>query len=144
MQRTVIIIDDDRDDLDVMEETLRQIDPATIILAFPYPEEALNLLTKDMIIVPDFIFIDINMPKITGVQCLAHLRTIKEFNHVPIVIYSTTITESVCESLVKDGATYVMQKPPNFHDYQTVLEDILLNTGLKNKYLKAVPTSSYT
>lgn len=66
MRKTIVIIDDDSDDLDTMKEALRQIDPLILCISFLYPEEALRLLSKELILLPDYIFVDINMPKISG------------------------------------------------------------------------------
>ena len=137
-QKTIIVIDDDSDDIDVMQEILNQIDPTSISICFHDPCEAIRFLTKKLILLPSFIFIDINMPKITGIECLSELRKIKEFDPIPIVIYSTAMTDTTSEELLKKGASYTLQKPNNIADYLPALEAIILGTEITNRYVKGV------
>ena len=63
MAKTVLIIDDDQDDLDIMKQAIQSIDPDLFCLSFIYPEEALKIILGDeFVVTPDYIFIDINMP----------------------------------------------------------------------------------
>ena len=137
MAKTVIIIDDDADDLEIMGETLRQIDPAIVCISFVFPEEAIKLFKDGLIFCPDFIFVDINMPKITGMECLIELRKIPYLKEIPITIYSTSMRESIAKELIARGATFTMQKPSRIEDYLTILEAIILQTNVPTKYLTA-------
>lgn len=85
MARTVVIIDDDSDDLDIMRETLNQIDPTFVCISFIFPDEAIRVLKNNLIFKPDYIFVDINMPKITGIECLTELRAIDDLLETPII-----------------------------------------------------------
>lgn len=138
MAKTVVIIDDDQDDLDVLGEMLSQIDPSILCISFVYPEEALRLLKREFILLPDFIFCDINMPKLTGFECLKELRTVKEFEKTPIIICSTSMGHETSDKLLASGATFTLQKPPKVEDYLTALESIILETNVPSKYLRSL------
>lgn len=125
MSKTIVIIDDDSDDLDVMKDALMQVDSTIHCISFIYPEEALRLLSKELILLPDFIFIDINMIKISGDQCLRELKRLPEFVNTPIVMCSTSMPERIAQALLQDGAAYVFQKPFAMKDYIRILEGIL-------------------
>jgi CheY-like chemotaxis protein len=73
-QKTVFLIDDDPEDLQFMRDALNRVDSSILCVSFVYPDEAIKLLTKELIVLPDYIFLDMNMPKITGEDCLRHLR----------------------------------------------------------------------
>lgn len=137
MPKTVVIIDDDSDDLDVMQEVLSQIDPTLRCISFLYPDEALRFLGNELIPVPDYIFIDINMPRITGEECLSELRKIDVFKPIPIIMHSTSIFESRSQWLLENGATYTFQKPFKMNDLKVVLESIIYGTPIPNQYLKS-------
>lgn len=137
MATTVVIIDDDQDDLEIMGESLRQIDPTILCISFVFPEEAVRLLKKDLIVLPDYIFCDINMPKLTGFDCLKQLREIKELDEVPIVMYSTSMLDNSSDWLLQNGATFTMQKPNKIEDYLTVMECIILDSKVPSKYLRS-------
>ena len=78
MIKTIVLIDDDLEDLDIMKEALFNIDTGLSFFSFTSPEDALSILTNELITRPDYIFIDITMPKVTGYECLQVLRKIKK------------------------------------------------------------------
>ncbi|MGC1243682.1 MAG: response regulator [Chryseosolibacter sp.] len=128
MPKTVVIIDDDQDDLDIMKQAIISVDPAFLCVSFIYPEEALRvLLSKEFVVMPDFIFIDINMPGITGDKCLVALRNHREFDDIAISLYSTSMPEAVAEALKSAGADFVFEKPVRLKAYADILSDILVN-----------------
>ena len=133
--KTVILIDDDQDDLDVMQDAVSQVDPTIQCRSFLYAEEALNVLTKELLIVPDYIFIDINMPRITGDVCLQKMRMVKELKHVPIIIYSTSLPESKAPELFELGASFTFEKPYTLSGYVSLLEQILLRNATPTRHL---------
>lgn len=127
MTRTIILIDDDPDDLDIMKQALKTVDPTLFCISFIYPQEALKvLLKKEMVKRPDFIFIDINMPVISGDKCLKVLREDPDFDDISITLYSTAMPPVVSEVLKSAGATHTFQKPVKLKSYVEILEKILL------------------
>jgi len=125
MSKTIVLIDDDPDDLDIMKETLKKVDPSAQCISFTYPDEAIRVITDELIVVPDFIIIDMNMPRKTGLECLRDLRAQSEFDDTPIVIYSTTISQTVKDTLKRAGATHVFQKPSKYDSWANVINKVL-------------------
>ena len=125
MSKTIVLIDDDPDDLDILRETLRKVEPSTQCISFLYPDEAIRAITDELIVIPDYILIDMNMPRKTGLECLRELRAQREFDETPIIMYSTTISQTVREALMKAGATHVFQKPSKYEAWASVLEKVL-------------------
>jgi hypothetical protein len=52
--KTIILIDDDQDDLDIMEETIKSIDDQILCISFIYPEEAIRVVSKELISMSQF------------------------------------------------------------------------------------------
>jgi CheY-like chemotaxis protein len=125
MPKTVVLIDDDPDDLFFMREALDKIDSSLVCFSFTDPEEALKTLTKELVFSPDYIFIDINMPMMTGYDCLRELRKSEGLQEACIIIYSTYLPPSEAEKLKKQGATYAFQKPYKAGEYLSILKDII-------------------
>ncbi|HYC86787.1 MAG TPA: response regulator [Chryseosolibacter sp.] len=126
MGKTVVLIDDDQEDLDIMKRAIEAVDPSLACLSFVYPAEALRLLqSKELVVQPDFVFIDINMPVITGDKCLKALRKDKDFDDIIITLYSTSMPETVAEALKAAGANYVFEKPVRLRGYVEILTNIM-------------------
>jgi DNA-binding response OmpR family regulator len=91
MQKEIIcmLIDDDSDDHEFFELALQELDiPVTCITA-NNGAEGLHRLSDESF-VPDYIFLDLNMPLMNGKQCLAEIRKIDRLAVVPVIIYSTS------------------------------------------------------
>jgi CheY-like chemotaxis protein len=118
---TLIIIDDDDDDRDFFCEVAREL---TInVAAFKWASEALETLEKMETPLPEFIFLDLNMPAIGGKECLIALKKSLRLRHIKVVIYSTTKLPSVADEMFELGAFGFVTKPTKL----SVLKDILSN-----------------
>ncbi|RAV99436.1 response regulator [Pseudochryseolinea flava] len=129
MSKTIVLIDDDPDDLDIMKETLEKVAPSARCISFLYPDEAVRVITTEFIVAPDMIIIDMNMPRKTGLECLRELRSQETFDDTPIIIYSTTISQTVQDTLRNAGASHVFQKPSKYDAWEKVLSRVLIDVG---------------
>ncbi len=119
------IADDDQDDQELFINALQQIDESyTSITAFD-GEEALQKLFDKTMVLPQIIFLDLNMPKINGKQCLIKIKESKNLQHIPVVIYSTTADKKEIEETNKLGASFFLQKPNRFSELCSALEKII-------------------
>lgn len=126
MSKTVILIDDDQDDLDLMKETIRKIDESIFCISFIYPEEALRVVNRELVIVPNFIFIDINMRGLTGDKLLKEFRKNKALDNAVITMFSTSMPSTVAQALKDSGADFTFQKPSRVTEYPKVIAPILV------------------
>lgn len=83
------LIDDDEDDRDFLEMALEEVDPEIELLFSNNADDALGVLRANHIF-PDIIFLDLNMPRVDGWECLKFLREIDHLKDVPVIIYSTS------------------------------------------------------
>lgn len=111
MDKTFILIDDDPADLDIMKAAIKKASPASHCISFLYAEEALWVLKYDLVKLPDFVIIDLNMPVKSGQECLAELRKTPQFKHVPVILATSKLPPLVEEALRQKGATWVFEKP---------------------------------
>lgn len=87
--------------------------------------EALELLAHNQNFKPDFIFLDINMPLIDGLECLREMRSLEKLKHLPIYMYSTSTDEHITKSCMLLGATGVIKKVPSVNALKEVLNEIV-------------------
>lgn len=122
--RRIVIIDNDTEDLETLEGNIKQIDPSAVCLSFVFSDEALRALSEEFIHVPDYIFIDVNMSRISGPDCLAYLTQVPRLSAVKIVMFSGVMPPAVGEAFVKLGAAAYFQKPLLDADYRRRLQNI--------------------
>jgi len=85
----IFYVDDDSDDRELFRYAVKSVDPRTVLVAFESGEDLLTFLRSGTPL-PDFIFIDINMPKMNGYECVQEIRSKEIFNTVKIIMYSTS------------------------------------------------------
>lgn len=83
--------------------------------------EALTILQNDQNFQPDFIFLDLNMPRMTGIVCLKALRQLSRLEHVPIIIYTTSKADIHRQVTFSLGATYFYSKPTDIDELARAL-----------------------
>lgn len=123
MAMTVFYADDDPEDCELFTEALLQIDPDVKSIIAKDGREALAFLnnTRDL---PDYIFLDINMPLVDGKKCLIEIKKSMKLKDIPVVMYSTTSDTSEIMEFYKLGAHDFLIKPNNFSKLCDSLESI--------------------
>ncbi|MEO5603373.1 MAG: response regulator [Cyclobacteriaceae bacterium] len=119
----ILNIDDDPEDLEIFCKAVKSVIPLTKCLLARDAREALNIL-KDTII-PDYIFLDINMPLMDGKTVLAELRKNKKLEAVPVVMYSTKINPNEIEEYAALGANQFLNKHNDFRSLCNSVESLL-------------------
>jgi CheY-like chemotaxis protein len=74
---------------------------------------------------PDFIFLDLNMPRMNGKQFLAEVKKIKTLQDIPVIIYSTSTDKKDILDTIELGAVYFLEKPNRFNDLTNALSNII-------------------
>jgi CheY-like chemotaxis protein len=110
-----LLIDDDLDDQEIFLLALQDIEPSVECVVANDGFQALELLQQDQSFIPDYIFIDLNMPRMNGKQCIRELKKIKRLRQVPLVIYTTSSAQTDVEETGRLGATHFMTKPTSIY-----------------------------
>jgi DNA-binding NtrC family response regulator len=91
----ILVVDDQEDELELFEHTIARISDSTSVLAVSCTE-AIHVLENDAPL-PDMIFIDIRMPKIDGLVCLAEIKANPKFRSIPIIMWSNYRYDSIVD-----------------------------------------------
>lgn len=119
-------IDDDEDDRDFFCTALQNINPELECIFAKDGTEAIDRLLETPELVPDFIFIDMNMPLMDGKQCLAAIREIDRLDDVPVYIYSTSGTPRLVDEILTLGAKEFLIKPTSMNALEQLLRRIVV------------------
>lgn len=108
-EKLLMIVDDDELDRSFFISAIRKYNPSYECIEAKNGDDAIKQLHK-VKKMPDFIFLDLNMPKMDGRECLMELKKDKALNKIPVIIY-TTSDYKVDIKLTKDlGADYFLTK----------------------------------
>jgi CheY-like chemotaxis protein len=126
-----LVIDDDLDDQEIFRMALERVDPKIRCLFANDGVRGLERLYVDASFIPDFIFVDINMPRINGFECINEIRKISWLKEVPVYVYSTSLNPAVIEQCRKLGAKDCVQKFAEINDLSGYLEKLLATLNAK-------------
>jgi CheY-like chemotaxis protein len=123
--RQVVLIDDDRDDAELFKEVLFEIDNTIGFRHFEESKEALQILSESETNLPDFIFLDINMPVVSGWECLAEFKKNKYLKLIPVVMFTTSSQPKEIEAAKQRGADGFITKPSDYKTLKTLITSVL-------------------
>jgi CheY-like chemotaxis protein len=110
----VLIIDDDMDDNELLSTALEEGGIKTN--SFNNGEKAIAHL-KDSKELPTMIILDYNMPRQNGQQIMKLIKSNPATATIPVVIFSTSLTDVFKDTLMKLGAYNCFQKPFSYNNF---------------------------
>lgn len=130
----ISIAEDDNDDFSLLKEAIADVLPKFNIEHSIDGKRFLDSLHTCA--EPDLIFLDLNIPKKNGIDCLVELRQRKNLKSTPVIIYSTSSNFEDIDRCYKNGCTLYLVKPPSFKDLITQIKKIFFRLGLRREDLK--------
>jgi len=121
----VLLVDDDEDDRKMFQEALQAVDTEVEYLEARDGVEALELLTRQPTVLPDFIFLDLNMPRKDGKQLLADLQKHQHLHHIAVIVYTTSKSIRDVEEVKSLGAAHFITKPFFFEEICSAIRLVL-------------------
>jgi CheY-like chemotaxis protein len=122
----VLCIDDDNDDRELFADIIDDINKSAnakskieVVTASECDEAVESLLNMDSL--PSFIFMDINMPKQDGYQCIPILKSHERLRDIPIIVCTTGSTDGQLAKLEKLDVHGIIVKQPSFSKMKTAL-----------------------
>lgn len=119
----IILIDDDYDDCELFSEAVKTANPEAECLTFQNAPFAIETLLSGAL-EPDVIFLDVNMPRMNGRECLKALKEDAFLKRIPVVMYSTSNDPREINYFKSCGVAYVC-KPNTFDQLGALLEPFL-------------------
>ena len=120
----ILLADDDKDDRFFFEKALKEIPIATKLITVEDGEKLMNYLTENLEDLPDVLFLDLNMPRKKGSECLSEMKQNPKLKEIPVIIYSTSLHEEIATELYQNGAHYYLQKC-DFTELPKIIEQVL-------------------
>ena len=121
---SILLTDDDPDDQLLFETALETVGRSVVFLVANDGIDALEQLRSAQTF-PNIIFLDVNMPRMNGIDCLKELKADPVLRSIPVVMYSTSsYYRGECLSI---GAVDYIEKPSDYNRLCTLLKDFIGN-----------------
>jgi DNA-binding response OmpR family regulator len=122
---TIMLVDDDEDDQIIFTAAINEINTKIDCKCYSNAFSGLKKLETDDIQKPDCIFLDLNLPLMHGFEFLQLIKTSKELNNIPVIIYSTSSREADKLKARELGALNFLSKPTSFNELKHKVSDLL-------------------
>ena len=120
----VLIVDDNMVEIILFKEAMKWAEIPAKINMVSDGVQAMQLLAQLDGNLPDLIFLDINMPRKDGKQCLVEIRNDKKFQNTPVIMFTTTDDPREIDETYKKGANLFVTKPYSIDTLKTLLKKI--------------------
>ncbi len=120
-EKVILMVDDDADERFLFQKALEKVAPPIECYTANDGKEALSILSQKKNRLPDVIFLDINMPVMTGWECLTKIKANSNFKNIPVVMYSTSSNPRDINIAFELGAECFCTKPEDFKSVQQLL-----------------------
>jgi len=125
-QYNLLLADDDEDDCDFFKEALDELLLPTSLVTVNDGVQLMDFLSESGAEnLPDILFLDLNMPRKNGLECLTEIKQLEEYKNLPIIIFSTSLDRDIVDLVYGKGAVYYIQKPGEFSKLKKVIGSAL-------------------
>jgi len=128
----ILLADDDADDWLLFQDALDEIGLPAVMTTVSQGQQLMDELFA-MEELPDVVFLDVNMPRKNGQDCLKAIRKSKKLQYLPVIIISTHYDNKMADALYKNGAHFFIKKPDNLPDLKILIREALQLLDEKDK-----------
>lgn len=136
----ILLADDDKDDRFFFAKALKELDIPTKLVTVGDGERLIDYLKENSSKLPDLLFLDLNMPRKNGSECLKEIKENKKLSQFPVIIYSTSLNETLADVLYDQGACYYMKK----NGFNSLIDHLrVILTALVEKKMVRPPRNKF-
>jgi CheY-like chemotaxis protein len=121
----ILLADDDMDDCNFFKQALEALSVSTHLKTVNDGEQLMSYLLDNVETLPDVLFLDLNMPRKNGFECLTEIKDNEQLQHIPIVIFSTSFPKNIIDKAFKLGANVYVRKPGDFAQLKQIIHNAL-------------------
>ena len=128
----ILLADDDIDDCNFFKNALEELSLSAQLTTVHDGEQLMNYLSENSQHLPHVLFLDINMPRKTGLECLSEIKRDPALKDIPVVMFSTSNSWDTINRLFKSGSHIYIHKPSDFTQLKQVIHHALPIAAEKN------------
>jgi CheY-like chemotaxis protein len=122
----VLLADDDESDRLLFREAFKEIKMSTTVNTVNDGVELLEYLNTENVPLPHILFLDLNMPRKNGLECLREIKKNPDFKDIAIAIFSTSSSPNDIEQTFVQGANIFIRKPNDFEQLKKLLAKAIM------------------
>lgn len=123
--RHIFLADDDQDDRQMFSDALSEVDRNIILTEAENGIELMSILQLPPNPLPDIVFLDLNMPKRGGLECLEEIRSKGDLKDLKVVMLTTSSNPDNIDTAYDLGASFYAVKPNTFNDLKKLISNVL-------------------
>lgn len=131
-QLEILLADDDEDDCMFFKQAIGQLPQSSHLTTVEDGEQLMQLLTQQTPQIPYILFLDVNMPRKNGNECLLEMKLNEKLKQIPVIMMSTSCEQDVINKLYNNGATYYICKPIEASQLKKVIQEALTLLSREN------------
>jgi CheY-like chemotaxis protein len=121
--KSILLLEDDIVDVMTIKRAIKQLNISNELIVKENGEEGLDYL-KQCTNLPGLIFLDLNMPKMNGIEFLGAIKPSKEWAQIPIVVLTTSKNDDDKLATFSKGISGYMIKPVDYAQFKDMIETI--------------------
>jgi DNA-binding NtrC family response regulator len=125
----LLLADDDMDDCFFFKDAIEELRISAKLITVNDGVQLMELLSAKETQLPDALFLDLNMPRKSGFECLSEIKVIDKLMNLPVIIFSTSLDIDVVNLLYEKGAYYYIRKPGEFDKLKKVIFEAVTLTS---------------
>lgn len=122
-EKPILLLEDDIVDVMTIKRAIKQLSITNELIVKENGEEGLDYLTHCAEL-PGLIFLDLNMPKMNGIEFLGAIKPNKKWAQIPIVVLTTSKNEDDKLATFSKGISGYMIKPVDYAQFKDMIETI--------------------
>lgn len=121
----IMLADDDEDDRMFFTDAFSELKIKTKVKTCNDGAELMAYLNDDASVIPEILFLDLNMPFKNGLECLEEIKANPKFDNMAVAIFSTSSSDEHIEETFVKGANVYIKKPNDFSALKKALSDVV-------------------
>ena len=122
--KSIMMAEDDKEDVDIFKEILNDLTCNANLEVAANGIELMKMLEETEVL-PELIFLDLNMPLKNGMVCLQEIKANQRWKDVKVIILSTSSHQDQIKAAYDKGADFYMVKLSNYIDFKNAIASCL-------------------
>lgn len=124
VEQPILLVEDDRVDVMAVKRSVKELEIKNPLVVKSNGEEGLEYLNDEQNLLPALILLDINMPKMNGIEFLQAIKKVDRLKRLPVIVLTTSQEDQDRFESFDLGAAGYMLKPVDYEQFVDIIRSI--------------------